>query len=114
MGAAAPRPAATAAGSMKMPAPMVVLTMLAVRERMAKARTSARSGETCMGRDCTSSLPRSGRAEAGRGFGGRRRNNACVNRGSTASKGESGMAISSLKDFYFDELSDLYDAELQM
>src|SRR5436190_6505598 len=44
IGAAAPSPPATNAGSTKMPAPIVTLTMLAVRSRTPMARTSPESG----------------------------------------------------------------------
>src|ERR1043166_5267803 len=44
IGAAAPRPAATIAGRTKIPAPMVALTMLAVRVGTPRARTSFSSG----------------------------------------------------------------------
>src|SRR5258705_1703003 len=117
MGAAAPRPAATAAGKMKMPDPMVMLTMLAVSERTPNARTSARSDEACMRRDCTSSLARRlrpSRVRRDRGASSpitERRLRKDVQK---ASQGRPSMAIASLKDLYFDELSDLYDAEMQM
>src|SRR6516162_7804745 len=58
IGAAAPRPADATAGSTKMPAPIVTLTMLAVSCRAPIARTSPASDVRGMRRDCTSKYNR--------------------------------------------------------
>src|SRR4051812_37779694 len=97
IGAAAPSPAATNAGSTKMPAPMVTLMMLAVRSRTPMARTNPASLATLRSLylNTSTEVCHSGHS-------------ACVDDREHKSAGDT-MSIGSLKDLYLDELADLYD-----
>src|SRR4029077_13315432 len=115
-GAAGPSPAAAATGSTKIPAPIVVLMMLAVSCRVPIARTSPASVVVAMPRDFTSSSPGGqtpaetpGQTRAFQTGAQRLRKQA-----SDSLPRRPQMALASLKDLYFDELGDLFDAEMQM
>src|SRR5439155_5063514 len=82
-----------------MPAPIVTLMTLAVSWRASIARTSPDSASAVT------------RGTVPHLFA---RHSACVKRCGVVSQGAHSMAIASLKDLYFDELADLYDAETQI
>src|SRR5262245_30435735 len=103
-GADGPSPAAAVPGRTKMPAPIVTLTRMAVSRRTPIARTSpASAGAGTSVETIKQSL--------------RRHSNPSMISGHTAcvlpTSQRASMANDALTDVYLDELSTLYDAEMQ-